>query len=69
MSLLSDLLQYNIEYGVEAPIFTDVYMERLELVFFFLYNIHNNGQQLPDKNIQKLLAQLLEILKSPEVNF
>lgn len=69
MSLLSDLLQYNIEYCVEAPIFTDVYMERLELVFFFLYNIHNNGQQLPDKNIQKLLAQLLEILKSPEVNF
>ncbi|KAL3235292.1 Uncharacterized protein RNJ44_00051 [Nakaseomyces bracarensis] len=69
LELLTEMLQYNIDFGIEAPLFLDIYTERLELVFFILYNMNNQKQTVSDKIIYKMINQLSEILRSTDVDF
>lgn len=69
IDIVSELLSLNIEYGVDAPIFVEVYLLRIELVFYILYSFVQTSMVIPESTVETLVSQLLAILKSKEVNY
>ncbi|CCH59152.1 hypothetical protein TBLA_0B03110 [Henningerozyma blattae CBS 6284] len=64
LTIASCLLQCNIDMLDRSAIMTQVYCERLELCFFILYVIHNDGTMIPEGELIAIFSQLIIILKS-----
>ncbi|CDO94683.1 unnamed protein product [Kluyveromyces dobzhanskii CBS 2104] len=69
IEIVTQLLALNVEYGVEAPIFSEIYLLRIELVFYILYSLLQTSTVVPENKLETLLSQFLAILKSKEVNY
>ncbi|KAH3688887.1 hypothetical protein WICPIJ_000132 [Wickerhamomyces pijperi] len=67
--IVCKMLQANIDEGVEIALLKDVYRVRVELAFFFLYSITNNGViALAKADNKKILKLALHLLTSIDVN-
>lgn len=69
VDIVTQLLALNVEHGVEAPIFSEIYLLRIELVFYILYSFLQTSMKIPEDKLETLLSQLLAILKSKEVDY
>lgn len=69
LDLAKDFLQINLDLGIEAPLFTEVYCERLQLVFYILYSFQRKASTIPEKKLFQLLELLAAIFKSDELGF
>lgn len=69
LDLASNFLKVNIESGIEAPVFSEVYRERLELCFYILYSFQKKSIIIPEKTLFKILGQLIAVFKSEEVGY
>ncbi|QLG73536.1 hypothetical protein HG535_0F00460 [Zygotorulaspora mrakii] len=69
LDLASNFLKLNIESGIEASIFTDVYCERLELCFYILYSFQKKSEPIPEKTLHHILSLLTSVFKSEEVRY
>lgn len=69
IDILENLLQINVKSGIEAPLFTDVYLERLELCFYILYSFMKTSNPIPENRLVALLLHLMDIIKSKEMEF
>lgn len=69
LSLATHFLQVNLDSGIQAPLFTEVYCERLQLVFYILYSFQRRAGSLPEKALFKLLELLTSVFKSDQLAF
>lgn len=69
LDLAIHFLQVNLDSGIEAPLFTEVYCERLQLVFYILYSFQKRAESLPEKTLFKLLELLTAVFKSDQLEF
>lgn len=69
LELAASFLQINLDLGIEAPLFTEVYCERLQLVFYILYSFQQKSESLPEKTLFRLLELLAAVFKSDELGF
>lgn len=69
IDITSNFLKVNIDCGIEAPLFAQVYCERLELCFYIFYSLQKKTKQIPEKVLLKLVQQLITVFKSDEVDY
>lgn len=70
--LASLFLSINNDEGIPAPSFKDIYLERIELAFFLIFNVSTSktlNKTVTDEQISTLFTAVLTSLLSDEVNF
>lgn len=69
LDLATHFLQVNLDSGIEAPLFSEVYCERLQLAFYILYSFQQRAESLPEKTLFTLLKLLTAVFKSDQLEF
>lgn len=69
IDVISHFLKINLERGIGAPLFADVYLERIELTFYVLYSFLMTAKTIPEDKLVKILIQLMDMMKAKEINF
>lgn len=62
-------LDLNIKKGVDVPLFSEIYLLRIELIFYILYSSHQTSTTIPESKLEDFLSKLLIVLKSKEINY
>ncbi|CAI4035383.1 hypothetical protein SMKI_13G0310 [Saccharomyces mikatae IFO 1815] len=69
INLVEYFLQLNINFGSDKQMFTQIYLERIELSFYILYSFKLSGKPLKESKITELLKKIFTIFKSEEIDF
>lgn len=69
IDLVAHFLQLNIDFGSDKQLFTQIYLERIELAFYILYSFKLSGKSLNERKIIELLNKIFTIFKSDEIDF
>ncbi|ODV96828.1 hypothetical protein PACTADRAFT_74442 [Pachysolen tannophilus NRRL Y-2460] len=69
LKLVSKLLELNNEESITAPVFKDIYRERIELSFFIIYTVlKNNGEINDDPTAYEIIENCSNTLVSNDLD-
>lgn len=69
VDLVEHFLKLNIDFGSDKQMFTQIYLERIELSFYILYSFKLSGKLLKEEKIIELMNKIFTIFKSGEIDF
>ncbi|EJS42494.1 nup188p [Saccharomyces arboricola H-6] len=68
IDLVAHFLQLNIDFGSDKQMFTQIYLERIELSFYILYSFKLSGKSMNETRIIELFSKIFTIFKSDEID-
>ena len=69
VDLVEHFLKLSIDFGSDKQMFTQIYLERIELSFYILYSFKLSGKLLKEEKIIELMNKIFTIFKSGEIDF
>ncbi|CAI4047553.1 Nup188p SKDI_13G0360 [Saccharomyces kudriavzevii IFO 1802] len=69
IELVEYFLKLNIDFSSDKQMFTQIYLERIELSFYILYSLKLSGKSLKETKIIELLSKIFTIFKFDEIDF
>ncbi|SCU97333.1 LADA_0H05732g1_1 [Lachancea dasiensis] len=69
LEIAHELLEPDSLIGIDASIFRDVYLTKIELAFYILYSCLQTNRKIPDDKLKGLLFCAAGMMKSKEVNY
>ena len=69
VDLVEHFLKLNIDFTSDKQMFTQIYLERIELSFYILYSFKLSRKSLKETKIIELMNKIFTVFKSDEVDF